>query len=120
MVAISGRSVVVVVVRGEVRDSGGGVISRIGVPQYEDAPIGFAGLFGRNITLTGGSAPVRAAIEELLPDVLDGAIEPGTVFDCTVGLDELVNVHRAMGDWTALKVSSALNHMSSSVALEPG
>jgi hypothetical protein len=39
--------------------------SRVGVPQHEEAPIGFASLFGRNITLTGGRAPVRAYIEEL-------------------------------------------------------
>ncbi|WP_167564524.1 zinc-binding dehydrogenase, partial [Escherichia coli] len=37
----------------------GGTISRVGVPQYEDAPVGFASLFGGNITLTGGPAPVR-------------------------------------------------------------
>jgi threonine dehydrogenase-like Zn-dependent dehydrogenase len=35
----------------------GGVISRVGVPQYEQAPIGFGSLFGPNITLTGGPAP---------------------------------------------------------------
>ena len=29
----------------------------------------------------GGPAPVRAYIEELLPDVLEGRIEPGRVFD---------------------------------------
>ena len=27
----------------------GGIISRVGVPQYEDAPVGFTSLFGRNI-----------------------------------------------------------------------
>ena len=55
----------------------GGAISRVGVPQYEEAPVGFASLFGKNITLTGGPAPVRAYIEELLPEVLDGRLEPG-------------------------------------------
>jgi threonine dehydrogenase-like Zn-dependent dehydrogenase len=82
----------------------GGVISRVGVPQYEDAPIGFASLFGRTITLTGGPAPVRAYLEELLPDVLDGRIEPGKVFDRTVTLDEVPDGYRAMNDRTALKV----------------
>ena len=43
----------------------GGTISRVGVPQYQDAPVGFASLFGPNITLTGGPAPVRAYIHEL-------------------------------------------------------
>ena len=82
----------------------GGVISRVGVPQYEDAPIGFASLFGRTITLAGGPAPVRAYLEELLPDVLDGRIEPGKVFDRTVTLDEVPDGYRAMNDRTALKV----------------
>ena len=31
----------------------GGVISRVGVPQYDEAPIGFDSLFGPNLTLTG-------------------------------------------------------------------
>jgi threonine dehydrogenase-like Zn-dependent dehydrogenase len=82
----------------------GGVISRVGVPQYEEAPIGFGSLFGRNITLTGGPAPVRAYIEELLPDVLEGRIEPGRVFDRTVGLDGVPAGYRAMDNREALKV----------------
>ncbi len=82
----------------------GGVISRVGVPQYEDAPIGFGSLFGRNITLTGGPAPVRAYIEELLPEVLDGRLEPGRVFDRTMSLDQVPDAYRAMADREALKV----------------
>ncbi len=82
----------------------GGVISRVGVPQYEEAPIGFGSLFGRNITLTGGPAPVRAYIEELLPDVLEGRIEPGRVFDRTVDLDGVPDGYRAMDAREALKV----------------
>ncbi|MEV1171702.1 zinc-dependent alcohol dehydrogenase family protein [Nonomuraea sp. NPDC049784] len=82
----------------------GGVISRVGVPQYEDAPIGFASLFGPNITLTGGPAPARAYIEELLPDVLEGRAEPGRVFDRTIGLEQVPDGYRAMNDRTALKV----------------
>jgi hypothetical protein len=31
---------------------------------------------------------VRADIDELLPDVLEGRIEPGRVFDRVIGLDE--------------------------------
>jgi threonine dehydrogenase-like Zn-dependent dehydrogenase len=82
----------------------GGVISRVGVPQYEEAPIGFGSLFGGNVTLTGGPAPVRAYIEELLPDVLEGRIEPGKVFDRTVGLDAVPEGYRAMDAREALKV----------------
>ena len=82
----------------------GGVISRVGVPQYEEAPVGFGSLFGPNVTLTGGPAPVRAYIEQLLPDVLDGTVEPGKVFDRTVGLDDVPDGYRAMDERTALKV----------------
>ena len=82
----------------------GGVISRVGVPQYEDAPVGFGSLFGPNITLTGGPAPVRAYIERLLPAVLDGTVDPGRVFDRTVGLEDAPEGYRAMDAREALKV----------------
>jgi threonine dehydrogenase-like Zn-dependent dehydrogenase len=82
----------------------GGTISRVGVPQYEQAPIGFGSLFGPNITLTGGPAPTRAYIEELMPDILDGRIEPGKVFDATADLDGVPGGYQALADRTALKV----------------
>ncbi|GAB2671508.1 zinc-dependent alcohol dehydrogenase family protein [Saccharopolyspora gloriosae] len=82
----------------------GGVISRVGVPQYEEAPVGFASLFGRNIRLAGGPAPVRAYVEELMPAILDGTIEPGKVFDATTGLDGVPDGYRDMDRRTSLKV----------------
>jgi threonine dehydrogenase-like Zn-dependent dehydrogenase len=82
----------------------GGVISRVGVPQYELAPIGFGSLFGKNATLTGGPAPVRAYIDQALPQVLDGTINPGKVFDLTIGLDDVPQGYRAMDAREALKV----------------
>lgn len=82
----------------------GGTISRVGVPQYEDAPVGFGSLFGHNITLTGGPAPVRAYIEQLLPAVLDRTVNPGKVFDRTVSLDQTPLGYAAMDDREALKV----------------
>jgi threonine dehydrogenase-like Zn-dependent dehydrogenase len=36
--------------------------------------------------------------------VLEGTIEPGRVFDRTVGLDEVPDAYRAMNDREALKV----------------
>ncbi|SNT00896.1 Threonine dehydrogenase [Streptosporangium subroseum] len=82
----------------------GGVISRVGAPQYEDAPVGFASLFGANITLTGGPAPARAYIEKLMPDVLSGAVQPGRVFDRTISLDQTPDGYAAMDRREALKV----------------
>ncbi|MFI5617921.1 zinc-binding dehydrogenase [Streptomyces sp. NPDC051567] len=86
---------------GVVRD--GGTVSRVGAPQYEQVSMGFPQFF-KNITLTGGVAPARAYIEELLPDILEGRVEPGRVFDRTVGLDEVPDGYRAMADRQALKV----------------
>ncbi|MFF1465124.1 zinc-binding dehydrogenase [Streptomyces sp. NPDC058330] len=86
---------------GIVRD--GGTISRVGAPQFTDVPFGF-GDFLRNITLTGGVAPARAYIEELMPHILDGSIRPGRVFDRTVGLEDIADGYRAMNDREALKV----------------
>jgi threonine dehydrogenase-like Zn-dependent dehydrogenase len=82
----------------------GGVISRVGVPQYEQAPIGFGSLFRHNVHLAGGPAPVRAYIEELMPDILDGTIDPGKVFDTTTDLDGVPDGYRAMADRESLKV----------------
>lgn len=82
----------------------GGVISRVGVPQYEEAPVGFGSLFGGNITLTGGPAPARAYIDTLLPAILNGTVRPGKVFDRTVDLDGVPDGYRAMADRDALKV----------------
>jgi threonine dehydrogenase-like Zn-dependent dehydrogenase len=81
----------------------GGAIGRVGVPQSETMPGGQASFYG-NITIGGGPAPVRAYIEELLPDILDGTIEPGRVFDRTVDLDGVPDGYRAMDEREALKV----------------
>lgn len=80
----------------------GGAIGRVGVPHYEGIP-GEQSFFG-NIHVAGGPAPVRAYIEELLPDVMEGRIEPGRVFDRTVDLDGVPDGYRAMNEREALKV----------------
>ena len=82
----------------------GGVISRVGVPQYQDAPVGFASLFGKNATLTGGPATVRAYLEAAIPQVLDGTIHPGRVFDRELPLSDIAEAYRLMDSREALKV----------------
>lgn len=86
---------------GIVRD--GGAVSRVGVPQYTSGPIGRT-QFDRNITITGGVAPVRAYIDRLLPGILDGTVDPGAVFDREVGLEEIPEAYRLMDAREALKV----------------
>jgi len=81
----------------------GSAIGRVGVPHYDAVPAGQPTFFG-NISVAGGPAPVRAYIAELLPDVLEGRIEPGRVFDRMVGLDGVPDGYRAMNAREALKV----------------
>lgn len=82
----------------------GGIISRVGVPQYESAPIGFGSLFGKNARLAGGPAPVRAYLEPAIQQVLDGVINPGRVFDRTVDIAEVPSGYAAMDAREAIKV----------------
>ena len=81
----------------------GGTVGRVGVPHYDTFPE-MANMFYHNVTVNGGPAPVRAYVEELLPFVLDGTIEPGRVFDRVIGLEETPDGYRAMNDRQALKV----------------
>jgi threonine dehydrogenase-like Zn-dependent dehydrogenase len=81
----------------------GGAVGRVGVPQEDSIPEGVSTFFD-NVAISGGPAPARAYIEELLPDVLDGRIEPGRVFDRVIGLDEVPDGYRAMEDREAIKV----------------
>jgi len=81
----------------------GGAVGRVGVPHYEAIP-GSEPAFYNNVTIGGGPAPVRAYIQELLPDVLEGKIEPGRVFDRVIGLDEVHDGYRAMNEREAIKV----------------
>src|SRR5438132_5926566 len=81
----------------------GGAVGRVGVPQAEKLPASQPAFYS-NVTVGGGPAPVRAYIEELLPDILEGRIDPGRVFDRTVGLDGVPEGYRAMADRESIKV----------------
>ena len=81
----------------------GGAVGRVGVPHYE-AIKDARQMFYNNVIVGGGPAPTRAYIPDLLPDVLEGRIDPGRVFDRTVDLDGVANGYRAMNEREALKV----------------
>jgi threonine dehydrogenase-like Zn-dependent dehydrogenase len=81
----------------------GGAVGRVGVPHYEEIPASLPAFYN-NVTIGGGPAPVRAYIEELLPDVLAGRIEPGRVFDRVISLDEVPDGYRAMNERESIKV----------------
>jgi threonine dehydrogenase-like Zn-dependent dehydrogenase len=86
----------------EIARPGGGV-GRVGVPHYEAIPAARP-MFYKNVTVGGGPAPARAYVDELLPDVLEGRIEPGRVFDRVVGLDGVPDGYRAMNERESTKV----------------
>jgi threonine dehydrogenase-like Zn-dependent dehydrogenase len=81
----------------------GGAVGRVGVPQDAAMP-GSLLAFYKNITVGGGPAPVRAYIDELLPDIIEGRIQPGKVFDRVVDLDGVPNGYREMNDRRSIKV----------------
>jgi threonine dehydrogenase-like Zn-dependent dehydrogenase len=81
----------------------GGAVGRVGVPQHEQIPTTRQTFF-ENITISGGPAPARAYIGELLPDVLEGRIEPGRVLDRVTNLDGVPDGYRAMNEREAIKV----------------
>jgi threonine dehydrogenase-like Zn-dependent dehydrogenase len=81
----------------------GAAIGRVGVPHYEGTPASQQAFYA-NISVGGGPAPVRAYIETLLPDILEGRIQPGRVFDRTIKLAEVADGYRAMNNRQSLKV----------------
>ena len=81
----------------------GGHVGIVGVPQSGAIPNAGA-KFIKNVTIAGGIAPTQANMHDLLPDVMNGSVEPGKVFNRTISLDETPEGYRAMHDREALKV----------------
>ncbi len=80
----------------------GGAVGRVGVTQFAALP-GARDSFLRNITASGGTPP-RAPTSRGMPDVLEGRLEPGRVFDRTIGLEAVPDGYRAMDEREAIKV----------------
>lgn len=80
----------------------GGAIGRVGVPHDVTIPAADPTFF-RNLTISGGPAPSRAYFDVLLPDVLEGRIEPGRVFDWAGRIDQVPDGYRAMDERAAIK-----------------
>jgi threonine dehydrogenase-like Zn-dependent dehydrogenase len=84
----------------------GGRLGYVGVPH--EVQLNVPAMFARNIGIAGGVAPVRAYLDELLPDVLDGTVTPGDVFDLALPLDRVADGYRAMDERTAVKTMLTL------------
>jgi threonine dehydrogenase-like Zn-dependent dehydrogenase len=79
----------------------GSTVGVIGAPHGVDVP--FEANFWRGVGWQGGVAPARAYIPELLVDVLNGAINPGLVFDYETSLDDIADAYAAMDERRAIK-----------------
>ena len=80
----------------------GSTVGFVGVPHGVNVPVGR--MFGKNIGLAGGVAPVRRYLPELLDLVTSGAVNPGLVFDTVMPLADVAEGYRAMDRRTAIKV----------------
>ncbi|TFD07475.1 zinc-dependent alcohol dehydrogenase family protein [Cryobacterium sp. TMT1-66-1] len=81
----------------------GGMVGYVGVPNG-GAELPIRTLFGNNVGVNGGVASVRSYVEELLPEVLSGQINPGRVFDLQLPLAEVAEAYAAMDERRAIKV----------------
>lgn len=90
---------------GAARD--GGRVGYVGVPAGVKG-IQLGTIFRRNITISGGIAPARAYIPELLADVLAGTLDPGPLLDRTYGLDDVPAAYADMAGRTTLKAMVVL------------
>ena len=83
----------------------GGTVGYVGVPHgVDDAGVPIFDMFGDNVALRGGVAPVRAYADDLLEDVLGGTLDPSPIFTKTVSLEEIDDGYRAMDQREAIKV----------------
>jgi threonine dehydrogenase-like Zn-dependent dehydrogenase len=80
----------------------GAMVGYVGVPHGIELPV--RAMFGRNVGVAGGMAPVRKYLPDLLERTLSGRIDPSPVFDMTLPLEEVAEGYRAMDERRAIKV----------------
>jgi threonine dehydrogenase-like Zn-dependent dehydrogenase len=80
----------------------GSMVGFVGVPHGVTVPVDR--MFGKNIGLAGGVAPVRRYLPELLDLVTSGTVNPGLVFDTVMPLADVAAGYKAMDERVAIKV----------------
>lgn len=79
----------------------GAIVGAVGAPHGVEVPI--ETVIFRNVGLRGGVSPARRYIPELMPDVLEGRINPGAVLDYETDLDGVADAYAAMDERRAIK-----------------
>ncbi|MBP2436799.1 zinc-dependent alcohol dehydrogenase family protein [Microbacterium amylolyticum] len=80
----------------------GGQVGFVGVPNG-GPELPMRTMFGTNVGVRGGIAPVRNYIDEILPEVLAGDLRPGQVFDARFALADAAAAYAAMEERRAIK-----------------
>jgi len=80
----------------------GGAVGFVGVPHGVELPI--EDMFSRNVGVSGGVAPVRKYLPELLHLTLSGRLDASPVFDLALPLADVAEGYRAMDERRAIKV----------------
>ncbi|GAB2604465.1 zinc-dependent alcohol dehydrogenase family protein [Streptomyces capparidis] len=80
----------------------GGVIGSVGVPNGVSR-VDLYRLFRANVALRAGVAPVRAYLDRLVAEVLDGTLDPSPVLTLDVPLRDVARAYRAMDRRQAVK-----------------
>ncbi|WP_340697831.1 zinc-binding dehydrogenase [Cellulosimicrobium funkei] len=79
----------------------GGHVGVVGLPHGVDLPA--VDMFYRHVHWSGGPAPVRRYLPELLDLVLERRIDPARVFDLELSLDDAAEGYAAMDERRAIK-----------------
>ncbi len=85
----------------------GGHVGFVGVA-HEGVSLPMDEVFFAEVHLHGGPAPVRRYLPELIQKIWNREINPGTVFDLTLPLDEAAEGYAAMAERRATKVMLTL------------
>jgi threonine dehydrogenase-like Zn-dependent dehydrogenase len=78
------------------------MVGMVGVPHGVELSV--RAMFGRNVGVAGGMAPVRKYLPDLLDRTLAGTLDAGAVFDLTLPLDDVAEGYKAMDERRAIKV----------------
>lgn len=79
----------------------GGHVGVVGLPHGVELPV--VDMFYRHVHWSGGPAPVRQYLPELMDLVLDRRIDPARVFDLELSLDDAAEGYAAMDERRAIK-----------------
>ncbi len=79
----------------------GGHVGVVGLPHGVELPV--VDMFYRHVHWSGGPAPVRQYLPELIDLVLERRIDPARVFDLELSLDDAAEGYAAMDERRAIK-----------------